>query len=109
MIRRQHTAAAVSAGRRGRSRIFGAGMTAARLMAAIAEESLRGRGLVGGELAGSGGLKPEAGAGVALRRLAESDLIAVVTATMEGITEANDAFLRLVGCNEAELTAGAVD
>jgi PAS domain S-box-containing protein len=79
-------------------------------MAAITEEGLRGRGLVGGgELAGSGGLKPEAGAEVALCRLAESDLIAVVTATMEGITEANDAFLRLVGYSEAELTAGAVD
>ena len=45
----------------------------------------------GGELAGSGGLKPEAGPEAALRRLAESDLIAVVTATMEGITEANGA------------------
>src|SRR5512135_2008182 len=45
----------------------------------------------------------------ALRRLAESDLIAVVTATMEGITEANGAFLRLVGYSEADLAAGALD
>ena len=63
----------------------------------------------GGELAGSGGLKPEAGPEAALRRLAESDLIAVVTATMEGITEANGAFLRLVGYSEADLAAGALD
>jgi len=63
----------------------------------------------GGELADSGGLKPEAGAEVALRRLAESGLIAVVTATMEGITEANGAFLRLVGYSEADLAAGALD
>ena len=41
----------------------------------------------------------------ALRRLAESDLIAVVTATMEGVTEANGTFLRLVGYSEADLAA----
>src|SRR5689334_11118080 len=35
--------------------------------------------------------------------------MAVVTATMEGIAEANGAFLRLVGYSEADLAAGAVD
>ncbi len=49
------------------------------------------------------------GAEVTLRRLAESNLIAVVTATAEGITETNDAFLRLVGYSEADLAAGTVD
>jgi PAS domain S-box-containing protein len=63
----------------------------------------------GGEPAGSGGMRPDAGAEVTLRRLVESDPIAVVTATTEGITEANGAFLRLVGYSEADLAAGAVD
>lgn len=62
-----------------------------------------------GERPGSGGLKPGLGADVTLRRLVESGLIAVVTVTMEGITEANGAFLRLVGYGEADLAAGAVD
>lgn len=62
-----------------------------------------------GELAGSGGSKAATGAEVTLRRLAESGLIAVATATMEGITEANGAFLRLVGYSEADLAAGALD
>jgi PAS domain S-box-containing protein len=61
------------------------------------------------ELAGSGGVKPATGAEVTLRRLAESGLIAVATATMEGITEANGAFLRLVGYSEADLAAGPLD
>lgn len=61
------------------------------------------------ELTGSGGFEPRAGAEFALRRLVESDLIAVVIATMEGITEANGAFLRLVGYREADLAAGGLD
>ncbi len=52
------------------------------------------------------GLRAADGGGGGLRRLTESDLIAVVIATMEGITEANGAFLRLVGYSEADLTAG---
>lgn len=63
----------------------------------------------GGELASSGGVKPWTGAEVALRRLAESDLIAVVIATMERITEANGAFLRMLGYSEADLAAGPLD
>jgi PAS domain S-box-containing protein len=63
----------------------------------------------GGDLAGPGGLRPGAGAAAVLRRLAESDLIAVATATMSGITEANAAFLRLVGYSKADLAAGALD
>jgi PAS domain S-box-containing protein len=62
-----------------------------------------------GELPGSGGLQPGLGADFTLRCLAESGLMAVVTATMEGIAEANGAFLRLVGYSEADLAAGAVD
>ena len=62
-----------------------------------------------GEVPGSGGLKPGLGADVTLRRLVESGLIAVVTVTMEGITEANGAFLRLAGYGEADRAAGAVN
>jgi PAS domain S-box-containing protein len=47
-----------------------------------------------------------AGAGDALRRLAESGLIAVVAATRDKITEANGAFLRLVGYSRADLAGG---
>ena len=50
-----------------------------------------------------------AGAGDALRRLAESGLIAVVAATRDKITEANGAFLRLVGYSQADLAAGGID
>lgn len=59
----------------------------------------------GGELAGAGGLRPPAGAEAALRHLAESDLIAVVTVTVGGITEANGAFLRMLGYSDEDLAA----
>jgi PAS domain S-box-containing protein len=62
-----------------------------------------------GERAGSDGLKPPVGAEVALRHLAESDLLAVATMTMVGITQANGAFLRMVGYTEADLAAGPLD
>jgi PAS domain S-box-containing protein len=42
-------------------------------------------------------------------RLAESGLIAVVTATREQMIWANSAFLRLVGYSEADLAAGRLD
>lgn len=46
----------------------------------------------------------------ALRRLAESDLIAVVTATEDGaITDANGAFLELSGYDRADLAAERID
>jgi len=54
--------------------------------------------------------KGRGGADDALRRLAESDLIAVVTATADGaITDANSAFLELTGYSRAELAAGRID
>jgi PAS domain S-box-containing protein len=61
-----------------------------------------------GERAGAGD-SVLAGAGEALRRLAESGLIAVVVATRDKITEANGAFLRLVGYSQADLAAGGID
>ncbi|HEX5297227.1 MAG TPA: PAS domain S-box protein [Streptosporangiaceae bacterium] len=50
------------------------------------------------------------GADDAVRRMAESDLIAVVTATTDGaITDANGAFLGLTGYSPADLAAGRID
>jgi PAS domain S-box-containing protein len=56
--------------------------------------------------AGHGAL---AGAGDALRRLADSGVIAVAAGTRDKITEANGAFLRLIGCSRADLAAGGID
>ncbi len=44
-----------------------------------------------------------------VRRLVQSDLIGVVIASADEIVEANDAFLRIIGCTRAELTAGQIN
>jgi PAS domain S-box-containing protein len=45
-----------------------------------------------------------------MRRLAESDIIGIVTADAAGqITEANDYYLRLTGCSREELASGRID
>ncbi|MGO9082919.1 MAG: hypothetical protein ACLQDY_28480 [Streptosporangiaceae bacterium] len=43
------------------------------------------------------GLEQSLASASTVRRLVESSLIGVVTASLDGIFEANDAFLRLVG------------
>ena len=43
------------------------------------------------------------------RQLIESNIIPVICANMQGITEANDAFLNMVGYTRDELAAGKID
>ena len=43
-----------------------------------------------------------------LGRMAAANDIAMVTSTLDGIRDANDAFLRLAGCTREDLTAGRV-
>jgi PAS domain S-box-containing protein len=45
-----------------------------------------------------------------MRRLAESDIIGIVTADAAGhVSEANDYYLRLIGCSREELSSGRID
>jgi PAS domain S-box-containing protein len=43
------------------------------------------------------------------RRLVDSDIIPIVCANMQGITEANDAFLNMIGYTREELLSGSID
>jgi len=42
------------------------------------------------------------------RRLIEANIIGIVTADSERVIEANDAYLRIIGCTRADLDAGAI-
>ncbi len=43
------------------------------------------------------------------RRLVDSNIIPIICANMQGITEANDAFLKMIGCTRDDLVSGAID